>query len=159
MRETVIRRAEEKDIASVTRLDRICFTLPWSEQTFLQEIIENEFAVYIVADLNGFIIGYAGLWRILEEGHITNIAVHPDFRRKGLGKKLLFQLMKQTSKQGIDKFTLEVRRSNSPAIGLYLRMGFSLMGVRPGYYDDNGEDALIMWHLGVSNRNVSSLKY
>jgi ribosomal-protein-alanine N-acetyltransferase len=150
MEGTVIRRARKKDIASVTRLDRLCFSLPWSEQTFSQEITGNEFAFYIVAESDGYIVGYAGLWRILEEGHITNIAVHPDYRRKGLGKRLLTELMARTSRQGIARFTLEVRRSNSSAIALYLGMGFLIMGVRPGYYDDNGEDALIMWHIGIS---------
>lgn len=143
----VIRKAESRDIAPMAYLDELCFSLPWSEQAFLQEIQGNELAFYIVAEQEGRIIGYAGLWGILEEGHITNIAVHPEFRRKGLGKLLLTALMEHTQDQGITKYTLEVRRSNFGAIALYHQMGFQTVGLRARYYEDNDEDALIMWRV------------
>ncbi len=141
----IIRAAVLKDAEEMAKLDKLCFSDPWSLQAFEQELWDNDAAFYLVAVLSGKVIGYAGLWAILDEGHITNIAVHPDHRRKGLGRVMLSELIRVSQENGIDKHTLEVRASNESAIKLYEKFGFKTMGVRKEYYADNREDALIMW--------------
>ena len=143
----LIRIAEERDIYPMAELDKICFSIPWSQKAFEQEIMENQQALYLVAENEGQIIGYAGLWGILEEGHITNVAVHPDYRCKGLGELLVSKLIEISKDKGIDKYTLEVRVSNYEAIALYRKLGFQPAGRRLNYYEDVGEDALIMWRF------------
>lgn len=148
MFEMVIRKATEKDVAQIADLEKICFPFPWSEKAFGKELKENILAFYILAEVKetGQIIGYAGVWLIQGEGHITNVAVHPDFRRKHIGMAIVEVLMKESRKQaGIKTFTLEARKSNIAAIELYKKFGFAEVGVRKGYYQENNEDALIMW--------------
>lgn len=140
----IIRKASINDADAMAELDRICFTLPWSRQAFLQEL-SNEAAFYIVAVTAGKIIGYAGMWSIIDEGHITNLAVHPEHRRMGLGEMMLSEMIRISEEDGILQHTLEVRASNEPAIGLYKKMGFKISGIRKEYYSDNMEDALILW--------------
>ena len=141
----IVRQAEERDIKPMAEMDILCFSAPWSEESFAQEIRENRMAFYIVAEIDGRMAGYAGLWCIVDEGHITNVAVHPDFRRRGVGEALISVLLDHTIKNGILSHTLEVRVSNTPAISLYSKFGFDPAGLRKNYYEDNGEDAIIMW--------------
>lgn len=140
-----IRKAMPSDVKTLAELDRICFAAPWSEASFFEEINHNERALYIVGETEGRIVAYAGLWCIIDEGHITNVAVHPDYRRRSIGKTILKALLDTAEAGGIVAETLEVRPSNTAAIALYDRFGFRKEGVRKGYYEDNGEDALIMW--------------
>lgn len=146
MSEVQIRVANPGDIDAMTELDAICFSSPWSRASFEAELTTNRLAWYLVAEeAHGGIIGYAGLWAIEDEGHITNVAVHPDYRRKHLGSILVGMLIEQTKNAGLKRFTLEVRVSNQAAIDLYEKFGFVSAGVRKGYYEDNNEDAMIMW--------------
>ena len=142
-----IRPANENDIKTLTEIDEICFSSPWSEKSFTDEIMNNNVAMYLVAEVAGKVVGYAGLWVILEEGHITNVAVHPDFRGKGLAKKLLTELLAAAEEAGANIYTLEVRASNESAIALYESFNFKSVGLRKKYYEDNGEDAVIMWKV------------
>ena len=112
---------------------------------FSRELVENRLARYVVAELDGRVVGYGGLWMILDEGHVTNIAVDPDFRGRKLGEKLLRTLMSMCAASGGRKMTLEVRVSNNVAQNLYRKYGFERVGLRKGYYTDNREDAIIMW--------------
>ncbi|MBR0598057.1 ribosomal protein S18-alanine N-acetyltransferase [Clostridiales bacterium BAD-6] len=141
----MVRQAEAGDVKTIAELDKICFSAPWSESSFEKEIKENQLAFYIVAEIDHCIVGYAGLWRIIDEGHITNVAVHPDFRQKGIGEALVSVLLDHTQREGIRSHTLEVRASNFAAISLYTKLGFVNVGYRKNYYEDNGEDAIIMW--------------
>jgi len=148
MSELIIRRATEKDVNQIADLDKICFSVPWSEQAFGKELKENKLAFYILAEMKetGQIIGYAGVWLIQGEGHITNVAVHPEFRRKHIGMAIVDVLIKESRKLGeIKTFTLEARKSNTAAIELYKKFGFLVVGIRKGYYQENNEDAVIMW--------------
>lgn len=148
MSEIIIRRATENDVNQIAYLDKICFSAPWSEQAFEKELKENNLAFYILAEMKETrqIIGYAGVWLIQEEGHITNVAVHPDFRRKHIGMAIVDVLMKESSQLAdIKTFTLEARKSNIAAIELYKKFGFLEVGIRKGYYQENNEDAVIMW--------------
>ena len=142
-----IRPANENDIKTLTEIDEICFSSPWSEKSFTDEIVNNKIAMYLVAEVDSKVVGYAGLWVILEEGHITNVAVHPDFRGKGLAKKLLTELLATAEEAGANIYTLEVRATNESAIALYESFNFKSVGLRKKYYEDNGEDAVIMWKV------------
>ncbi len=139
-----IRRMTQNDIASLATLEVRCFTVPWS-YAMLQDELENENALYLIAEKEGIIVGYAGAWRILDEGHITNIAVDPIRQREGIGRQLLAALLEGLAGSGVQKATLEVRKSNAAAVALYQAFDFRVAGVRRAYYSDNLEDALIMW--------------
>ena len=143
--ECTIRKMVLHDIDQVLEVERLSFTNPWSKDTFQAEIQSNLFAYYFVAVQNETIVGYGGMWMILDEAHVTNIAVHPDFRGLNFGKKLVQELIIQAFKQGASKITLEVRVSNLAARNLYKGFGFHEAGIRKGYYSDNNEHAIIMW--------------
>lgn len=132
-----------EDVKEIAELDKKCFALPWSEKSFYDET-ENPLAYYFKASENGHPIGYAGFWSISGEGGITNIAVLPDYRQRGVGSALMEALIKRASQLKLTLLTLEVRKSNFAAQGLYKKYGFAVLGERKRYYSDNGEDALIM---------------
>ncbi|MHB1315875.1 MAG: ribosomal protein S18-alanine N-acetyltransferase [Christensenellales bacterium] len=138
-----LRKMESQDIAQITELEKKCFTIPWSEYSFREEL-KNPCACYIVAEDNGHIAGYGGMWIVLDEAYITNIAVEHQQRRRGLGRDILKWLLSDAMAQGVTAITLEVRTSNVPAIALYESFGFIKCGLRKGYYIDNNEDAIIM---------------
>ncbi len=144
MADYIIRRMTAEDVPEVCGIESRTFAQPWSEQSFLSEMNENKCARYMVAVLDGHIAGYAGAWCIFEEGHITNIAVDAPYRGRGLGRALTEALMQYAANLGVQYLTLEVRRSNAVAQSLYKSLGFVELGVRKRYYEDNGEDALLM---------------
>ena len=146
MADLIIRKAEAKDVLAIEEIEKQCFTVPWSSESLYQDIVENKLAFYIVAELAaGQICGYVGIWKIFDEGHITNVAVAPEYRRKHIARAMLEALMEVTAEAGIERYTLEVRAGNEPAIRLYEGLGFKSEGIRPGYHEDNGDDAIIMW--------------
>ncbi|MBE7044290.1 MAG: ribosomal-protein-alanine N-acetyltransferase [Ruminococcaceae bacterium] len=132
-----------EDAKALSELDRLCFGTPWSEKSFSDEA-KNEIAVYYLAKDAGKTVGYCGYWQVADEGDITNIAVHPDYRRQGIAKKLLETVIKCAKKQALVLMTLEVRKSNQAAISLYEKYGFRQIGMRKNYYTNPREDALIM---------------
>ncbi len=138
-----IRKMKREDAADLFKLDRKCFSIPWSEKSFIEEY-ENELAYYFVMTDDDYIIGYAGVWNIVGEGHITNIAVHPRYRGKGLSKRLMNALFCFSEENCLSCLTLEVRESNTAARGLYSKYGFKETGRRKHYYSDTKEDAVIM---------------
>lgn len=133
------------DIPDVLEIEHEAFTLPWTEEAFRNELTMNHFAKYMIMELDGQAIGYAGMWTIMDEAHITNIAIREAYRGRKLGDKLLDELMQTASYLGMERMTLEVRVTNQIAQGLYEKKGFKPAGVRKGYYSDNNEDAVIMW--------------
>ncbi len=141
----IVRKMKIGDVGSVVDIEQRCFPIPWTKGTFVMEIVSNKLARYCVAEVDGRVVGYGGMWLIIDEAHITNIAVHPEHRGEGVGKKLVEHLIDEASDTDIHKVTLEVRRSNFIARALYTKFGFEPRGIRPGYYRDNGEDAIIMW--------------
>lgn len=136
-------------IDSVLKIDALSFPTPWSRESFERELEINKFAKYVVARKDGIVIGYAGMWLILDEGHITNIAVHPEYRKIGAGNLLLEALIEICRIESANSLTLEVRKSNLVAQNLYKKYGFLEQGIRKGYYGDNKEDAVIMWKYNV----------
>lgn len=138
-----IRRITRADAHALAELDKRCFAVPWSERSFEDET-ENTLAVYFAAEDNGVIAGYCGFWQVAGEGDITNIAVAPEYRRRGLGSHLLERALREAERLKLCSMTLEVRKSNEAAKALYGKFGFEPVGVRVRYYSDNNEDALIM---------------
>ena len=144
MNDVCLRRMQEGDIAAVTALDAAAFpTLHWQEYMFRTELT-NPVARYLVAIEGDRLLGFAGVHIILDEGHITNIAVAQDARGRGLGRLLTLALMQYASNLGVSLMTLEVRQSNLVAQRLYRSLGFMKVSVRKGYYEDNHEDAWLM---------------
>ncbi|PYZ96983.1 ribosomal-protein-alanine N-acetyltransferase [Alteribacter lacisalsi] len=143
--EISIRLMDIGDIDGVMAVEEDCFPVPWSRGAFVNELQANQFAYYLVAEAGERIIGYCGVWVIIDEAHITNIAVHSDFRRKGIGEALLTAGLELARTFGAKKLTLEVRVSNKAAQRMYEKHGFERGGVRKRYYTDNQEDAQIMW--------------
>lgn len=133
------------DIEAVLAIEHLCFPTPWSHFAFYTELAENHYALYVVGKVNGQVVAYAGAWVILDEAHITNVAVHPDWQGKGFGRDILLALLARAKARGAACATLEVRKHNTHAQQLYLKYGFNVKGLRRGYYTDNGEDALVMW--------------
>lgn len=141
----IIRNACEADLDGIEKLEKECFTVPWSRESLEYDMKENRFATYLVAECDGETAGYMGFWVIAGECNINNVAVSPSYRRKHVGSMIIDTMIKSCEKMGITRFTLEVRKSNDPAIGLYTKYGFKPEGIRKAYYEDNGEDAVIMW--------------
>lgn len=134
-----------EDIPSLVDIETLSFPTPWTEAAFHHELKNNPFAHYTVAAQKDRVIGYCGVWLIVDEAHVTNIAVHPQFRGVQIGEQLLTYVMALVKLNGADKMTLEVRPSNTAALNLYEKLGFVHEGTRPRYYPDNYEDAWIMW--------------
>ncbi|MBQ8300522.1 MAG: ribosomal protein S18-alanine N-acetyltransferase [Clostridia bacterium] len=138
-----ITRMTLEDVGEIAELEKKCFAIPWSEKSFTDEM-NNKLAVYLVAKDNGKCIGYAGFWNVSGEGGITNVAVLPQYRKQGIGSMLIKTMIKTARELNIYLLTLEVRKSNIAAQGLYNKYGFDIIGERKRYYSDNGEDAWIM---------------
>lgn len=146
-----VRQMQKKDIDRIYEMEVLCFRSPWSKHS-LQGELKNNLAHYLVMENDeGVIIAYGGMWIIFDEAHITNIAVHPDFRGNGYSKKLMLYLMKEALFVGATKMTLEVREKNYVAQNLYSSLNFSSQGRRKKYYTDTGEDALLMWNGTILN--------
>ncbi|NLW24901.1 MAG: ribosomal protein S18-alanine N-acetyltransferase [Clostridia bacterium] len=143
-----LRKMEITDIIKVAEIEKASFPTPWSSYAFTCELLDNQFAHYIVMTLKDEpekIIGYGGMWVIIDEAHVTNIAISPEYRGRRLGEILLLKMMEVAIDKGALRMTLEVRVSNIRARKLYERLGFKSAGLRKGYYVDNHEDAIIMW--------------
>ncbi|QQZ07573.1 ribosomal protein S18-alanine N-acetyltransferase [Heyndrickxia oleronia] len=140
-----LRKATLADLDGIMEVEVQSFTLPWSREAFYNEFVVNHFAVYFVLEDKERIIGYCGVWLVVDEAHITNIAVLPEYRGQKLGELLLRSMMEFASESGAKSMTLEVRVSNTIAQSLYKKLGFFEGGIRKNYYSDNQEDALVMW--------------
>ena len=140
----VVDRMTVDDLIVVQVIERESFSTPWPAHAYRQEIEQNRLAHYIVARYRGAIVGFAGIWLLVDEAHITTFATRTAWRRQGIGERLLVALLELARARGAKEATLEVRPSNIPAKRLYEKYGFKVVGVRPRYYSDNSEDALIM---------------
>lgn len=132
------------DVPAVHRIEQLSFTTPWPAHAFEQELKSNRLARYVVARAGDSVVGFAGVWLMVDDAHVTTFGVHPDWRRQGIGRQLLLNLVELSIALGARRMTLEVRLSNTAAQGLYRAFGFEIAGRRPRYYSDDGEDALVM---------------
>ena len=133
------------DLDGVMTVEHDSFLTPWSRSAFEEELTQNRLARYLVADENGAIVGYAGTWLVINEAHVTNVAVHVQRRKEGIGRLLMEKLMELARDNGMESMTLEVRVSNAAARHLYQQLGFAEAGIRKNYYSETKEDALILW--------------
>lgn len=140
-----IRSMTKDDIDGVMNVEKASFAVPWTEETFKNEVEENPYAHYYVAEQGGEVIGYCGLWLIIDEAHVTNIAIHPIHRGHKYGEQLFRHTCEQAIEHGAIQLSLEVRVSNTAAQHMYRKFGLVPGGIRKRYYSDNGEDALVMW--------------
>ena len=140
------------DIAAVLEIERASFTTPWPPEAFHQELRHNRLARYTVARQGTAVVGYAGVWLMVDEAHITTFAVHPDWRRQGVGRRLLLAMLVVAEELGAARMTLEVRVSNLAAQALYAGHGFAIAGRRERYYTDDGEDAYVMTTPPLASR-------
>ena len=147
-----IRRMTADDVKDVSELEKIIFSTPWSEESF-SRAIDNQDNVYLIAreDETGEIAGYCGIWMVAGEGQINNVAVSEKFRNAKIATKMLKMAMRMCQIHSCEDFTLEVRRSNAPAIRVYEKLGLKECGVRKDYYKNPKEDAIIMWRHPVKS--------
>lgn len=146
---------EEAHIAQVLAIEVESNSAPWSERSFRNELT-NPQSVFRVAWKDGQIVGYGGLWTVVDEAHITTVAIAPDARRQGIGRQIMAELLCEARDRGMLTATLEVRRGNEPARQLYRNLGFQEVAVRKGYYPDNREDAVVMWLYNLPAWNPES---
>ena len=140
----LIRKMMLEDIPAVVELDRIAFSLPWPERSFRFEVADNPVARCWVAEVDGRLVGMVVGWLLVDEIHIATIATHPDFRRQGIGRKLLSHTLRRALEDGAQSSFLEVRASNLGAQEMYRQFGYEPTGRRKRYYKDNDEDAILM---------------
>jgi len=148
MTQEVIRPMERKDVSRVHEIECTCFRSPWSRLALMGEL-RNEVAHYLVMEVDGVICGYGGMWLLFEEAHVTNVAIMPEYRQSGRGRRLMLAMMLHAVKRGAEKMTLEVRQGNTVAQQLYARLDFQQNGFRSGYYSDTGEGAMILWNENI----------
>jgi ribosomal-protein-alanine N-acetyltransferase len=133
-----------EDLDEVQRIEQASFSTPWPSNAYRSELQTNRLASYLVARIDATIVAYGGMWLMVDEAHITTFAVHPRWRRQGIGERLLLGFLDLARDRHAREATLEVRLSNLAARRLYEKYGFRPVGLRPRYYSDNSEDALIM---------------
>jgi len=137
-----------QDLEQVMAIERVSFPTPWSEKMFRKELnvsMSKNLVARIETEEGRDLAGYVNYWIFAGESHLNNIAVRRDYRRKGIASKLMAEMIRESRKEGARRGTLEVRRSNHAAIGLYEKFGYVVKGMRPNYYDDTKEDGLILW--------------
>lgn len=140
-----IRKMRKEDIDEVYQIECQSFSAPWTKESLFYELEQNLFAKYVVVELEDQVIGYCGLWVVMDDAQITNIAVHPDYRGRKIGEALLRFAIQLSREMKAKRLSLEVRVSNHIAQSLYKKVGFEPGGIRKNYYTDNQEDALVMW--------------
>lgn len=141
-----ISKMTKDDIEDVVQIEAEAYGKHhWAKSSFYDEMSNNLAKYYTAKTPEGELVGYAGTWHIIDEGHITTIAVKKEHLRKHIGEAIIHKIIEDCYKEGVKYLTLEVRVSNTPAIKLYEKYGFQSLGTRKGYYQDNNEDALIMW--------------
>jgi ribosomal-protein-alanine N-acetyltransferase len=141
---TIVEAMRIDDLGEVHEIERASFSAPWPPNAYLSELQTNRLAHYLVVRVDGRVVGFGGIWLMVDEAHVTTFAIHPDWRRLRLGERLIIALLDVALERRAGEATLEVRLSNLPARRLYEKYGFRPVGIRPRYYTDNGEDALIM---------------
>ena len=152
-----IRPFAPDDLEQVYEIELDSFSIPWTKEDLYKDTVLNDMSVYLVATHENNIIGYAGMWHVVNEGHITNIAVSLPYRKMGVGQRLIEGLERIACQREMIGITLEVRMNNAQAQRLYMRNGYKVEGIRKNYYADTKEDALIMWKHLTFDDNIKLL--
>jgi ribosomal-protein-alanine N-acetyltransferase len=137
-------RLSEDQIPAILEIERQVNSAPWSERSFRNEL-DHEHGIFQTALLDGKLVGYGGVWLVIDEAHVTTVAVDPVQQRQGIGIRLVVALLEKAKAHGMECATLEVRAGNTAAIELYKKLGFVVAATRKAYYPDNREDAIVMW--------------
>lgn len=145
MGELIVREMNPSDTSEVMNVETASYTTPWPEDIFQQEVADNHYAHYYVAVKDGKIVGYAGMWLVIDDAQITNIAIAPECRGQKFGQKLFYYTVEQAVLMGAKRLSLEVRESNIAAQRMYRKFGLVPGGIRKNYYTDDQEDAIVMW--------------
>lgn len=143
LRDVVIVRMQENDLEQVVAIENVSYASPWPESAFASELVKERACYYLAAKHGEQVAGYSGMWVMLEEGHVTTLAVHPEFRRQRIASRLLLQNFDEAQRRKLHCLTLEVRITNEAAKNMYEKFGLEKRGYRRGYYLDNNEDAEI----------------
>ena len=152
-----IREMTHDDIDDILQIEEMCYGAHhWSRESFLTEL-SNKISTYRCILSNNKCVGYMGMWKIIDEAHVTNLSIHPEYQNRKLAHKLLLASIEECYKEKIKYITLEVRASNEKAIHLYEKFGFKSLGLRKKYYQDNNEDALIMWSENIFDKKYKDL--
>ncbi len=146
-----------EDVSAVHEIERLSFRTPWPAYAFEQELRGNRLARYVVARAGDRVVGFAGVWLMVDDAHVTTFGVHPDWRRQGIGRQLLLNVAELGIAIGARRLTLEVRASNEAAQSLYHAFGFETVGRRPRYYTDDNEDALVMTTPPLSDPRMRAI--
>lgn len=158
MEEFSIQKMEHKNIDDILAIEELCYGKHhWSRDSFITELNNKISSYYCVLNSEKKCVGYIGIWKIIDEAHVTNLSVHPDFQNKKLAHRLLLNAIDECYKEKIKYITLEVRVSNEKAIHLYEKFGFKSLGLRKNYYQDNNESALIMWSENIFDKKYKEL--
>jgi ribosomal-protein-alanine N-acetyltransferase len=154
--DVVLAVMRRRHLRAVTRIEEQVSPRPWSTGVFLSELAQRDQRTYLVAKVDGRIVGFGGVMYVLPDAHVTTIAVAPAWQRKAIGTRLLLALARAAVVKGATALTLEVRASNTGAQELYRRFGFAPAGIRAGYYADSGEDAIVMWAHDVDSADYAA---
>lgn len=158
MQEFEIQKMDYKHIDDILQIEELCYGAHhWSKDSFITELNNKISSYRCVVNSEGKCVGYMGIWKIVDEAHVTNLSVHPDYQNRKLAHRLLLSSIDECYKEKIKYITLEVRASNAKAIGLYEKFGFKSLGLRKNYYQDNNEDALIMWSENIFDKKYKEL--
>ncbi|MDQ3690121.1 MAG: ribosomal protein S18-alanine N-acetyltransferase [Chloroflexota bacterium] len=153
----VIERMSLADVAAVHEIERLSFSTPWPAYAFEQELKGNRLAHYLVARAAHRVVGFAGLWMMVDEAHVTTFGIHPQWRRQSIGRQLLLKVSELAIDLGARRMTLEVRESNAGAQAMYHAFGFEVVGRRRAYYSDDGEDALVMTTAELADPSMQGI--
>ncbi|MEN6372369.1 MAG: ribosomal protein S18-alanine N-acetyltransferase [Armatimonadota bacterium] len=151
-----IEQMQRGDVQRIMEIEKQCFTTPWHESAYLTELV-NRSAYYVVGRIGDKIVGYSGMWIIMDEAHITTIGVDPEYRGRKIGEQILIAMLEEAQRRGAGRATLEVRESNDVAQNLYRKYGFVPAAIRRGYYSDNNENAIIMWVDDMFSRDYQDM--
>lgn len=152
MADIVVRKMEERDLDEVASIEAAAFSIPWTRKS-IKEAMETPENVYVVCTVDGVVAGYCGMWTVLGEGNITNVAVAPEYRRQGIADRIMDEVERRGKEIPLDIFFLEVRKSNEAAHNLYLKHGFRDIGVRKNFYEKPVEDANVMSKTFFTTKN------
>ena len=147
----VVGAMRRRHLRGVLHIEQQVYPQPWSLGLFLSELTQRSTRIYLVARVSHRVVGYLGMFRSLDDAHVTTLAVDPEWRRRAIGTRLMAAAARAAIARGCQNLTLEVRMSNDPARRLYRRFGFAPAGVRKAYYPDNKEDALVMWAIDIDS--------
>lgn len=150
---TAMKRRHVRDVLAI---ERLVYPRPWSAALFFSELAQKSSRTYLIAEYGGELVGYGGLMCTMDEGHITTLAVHPDFQHHGIGARVLYALSRDARARQMRTLALEVRVANWPAQRLYSWFGFRPVGIRRNYYAETGEDALVMWIDDLQSDDIAA---